>query len=160
MHRLPRGKAGEAVGKPSGLRVGQGEIARWWAPLCAPERTKPLCPQRQQNAAKDLETVPDLAGSRPPTIWSASPTWRSARRIGDKFPKHIYHSIVCIGALIAHWESDHWAVDAVGTNKYAATMHPTTQALVDVIMLASSTQFQFVRPCDLIARIEATQESA
>jgi hypothetical protein len=22
--------------------------------------------------------------------------------IGDKFPKHIYHSIVCIGALVAH----------------------------------------------------------
>jgi 3'-5' exonuclease len=34
--------------------------------------------------------------------------------IGEKFPKHIYHSIICIGALIAHWESDHWAVDAVG----------------------------------------------
>ncbi len=34
--------------------------------------------------------------------------------IGDKFPKHIYHSIVCIGALIAHGEPDHWAVDAVG----------------------------------------------
>ncbi len=34
--------------------------------------------------------------------------------IGDKFPKHIYHSIVCIGALIAHWEPNHWAVDAVG----------------------------------------------
>jgi hypothetical protein len=23
-----------------------------------------------------------------------------------KFPKHIYHSIICIGALIAHWQSD------------------------------------------------------
>ena len=34
--------------------------------------------------------------------------------IGDKFPKHIYHSIVCIGALIAHWDLDHWAVDAIG----------------------------------------------
>jgi 3'-5' exonuclease len=34
--------------------------------------------------------------------------------LGDKFPKHIYHSIVCIGALIAHWELDHWVVDAVG----------------------------------------------
>ena len=34
--------------------------------------------------------------------------------IGEKFPKHIYHSIVCIGALIAHWEPDYWAVDAVG----------------------------------------------
>jgi hypothetical protein len=26
--------------------------------------------------------------------------------IGDKFPKHIYHSIICIGALIAHWQYD------------------------------------------------------
>ena len=34
--------------------------------------------------------------------------------IGDKFPKHIYHSIVCIGALIAHRDPDRWAVDAVG----------------------------------------------
>ncbi|MGC2455712.1 MAG: 3'-5' exonuclease [Pseudolabrys sp.] len=34
--------------------------------------------------------------------------------MGDKFPKHIYHSIVCIGALIAHREDDKWAVDAIG----------------------------------------------
>src|SRR5262245_4729021 len=34
--------------------------------------------------------------------------------IGDNFPKHIYHSIVCIGALIAHREADHWVVDAIG----------------------------------------------
>jgi 3'-5' exonuclease len=34
--------------------------------------------------------------------------------IGDKLPKHIHHSIICIGALIAHREPDHWAVDAVG----------------------------------------------
>src|SRR5690242_13643288 len=34
--------------------------------------------------------------------------------MGDKFPKHIYHSIVCIGALIAHREQGYWAVDAIG----------------------------------------------
>ena len=34
--------------------------------------------------------------------------------LGNKFPKHIYHSIVCIGALVAHKEPDHWAVDAIG----------------------------------------------
>jgi predicted PolB exonuclease-like 3'-5' exonuclease len=35
--------------------------------------------------------------------------------LGDKFPKHIYHSIICIGALIAHREDGgHWAVDALG----------------------------------------------
>jgi Predicted 3'-5' exonuclease related to the exonuclease domain of PolB len=36
------------------------------------------------------------------------------RRQGDKFPKHIYHSIVCIGALVARADADHWAVDALG----------------------------------------------
>src|SRR5262245_3916237 len=34
--------------------------------------------------------------------------------MGDKFPKHIYHSIVCIGALVAHREDDKWVVDAIG----------------------------------------------
>ena len=34
--------------------------------------------------------------------------------IGDKFPKLIYHSIVCIGALVAHKERDHWAIDVNG----------------------------------------------
>lgn len=29
--------------------------------------------------------------------------------LGEKFPKHIYHSIICIGALIAHQETDHIA---------------------------------------------------
>ena len=33
---------------------------------------------------------------------------------GDKFPKHIYHSIVCIGALVAHREQGVWVVDALG----------------------------------------------
>ena len=34
--------------------------------------------------------------------------------LGEKFPKHIFHSIVCIGALIAHQVGDYWAVDALG----------------------------------------------
>jgi predicted PolB exonuclease-like 3'-5' exonuclease len=34
--------------------------------------------------------------------------------MGDKFPKHIYHSIICIGALIAHRDNEHWVVDALG----------------------------------------------
>src|SRR5262249_47852160 len=34
--------------------------------------------------------------------------------VGDKFPKHIYHSIICIGALIAHREAACWAIDAIG----------------------------------------------
>src|SRR5262249_49937533 len=35
--------------------------------------------------------------------------------LGDKFPKHIYHSIICIGALVAHRDDGgHWIVDALG----------------------------------------------
>ena len=34
--------------------------------------------------------------------------------LGNKFPKHIYHTIVCIGAPVAHRESDRWALDALG----------------------------------------------
>jgi predicted PolB exonuclease-like 3'-5' exonuclease len=34
--------------------------------------------------------------------------------LGDKFPKHIYHSIVCIGALVAHRDDGSWQVDAIG----------------------------------------------
>ena len=62
----------------------------------------------------DLETVPDLAGFAAANDLVGKSDVEIREALGDKFPKHIYHSIVCIGALIAHWEPDHWAVDAVG----------------------------------------------
>src|SRR5262252_12925 len=62
----------------------------------------------------DLETVPDLGGFAAANDLVGKSDVEVREAIGDKFPKHIYHSIICIGALIAHWELDHWAVDAVG----------------------------------------------
>jgi predicted PolB exonuclease-like 3'-5' exonuclease len=62
----------------------------------------------------DLETVPDLGGFAAANDLVGKSDVEVRDAIGDKFPKHIYHSIVCIGALVAHWEPDHWAVDAVG----------------------------------------------
>jgi 3'-5' exonuclease len=62
----------------------------------------------------DLETVPDLAGFAAANDLVGKSDIEIREAVGDKFPKHIYHSIVCIGALIAHRESDHWAVDAIG----------------------------------------------
>ena len=62
----------------------------------------------------DLETVPDLGGFAAANDLVGKSDVEIREAIGDKFPKHIYHSIICIGALIAHWELDHWAVDAVG----------------------------------------------
>jgi len=62
----------------------------------------------------DLETVPDLRGfaAANDLVGKSDADIRAA--LGNQFPKHIYHSIVCIGALVAHREGDHWAVDALG----------------------------------------------
>ncbi len=62
----------------------------------------------------DLETVPDLDGFATANGLIGKTNEEVRQAIGEKFPKHIYHSIVCIGALIAHSEKDHWAIDAVG----------------------------------------------
>src|ERR1700758_4863609 len=62
----------------------------------------------------DLETVPDLGGFAAANDLVGKSDVEVREAIGDKFPKHIYHSFVCIGALIAHREPEHWAVDAVG----------------------------------------------
>jgi hypothetical protein len=71
----------------------------------------------------DLETVPDLGGFAAANDLVGKSDVEVREAIGDKFPKHIYHSIVCIGALIAHWEPDHWAVDAVGAPHVGETMN-------------------------------------
>jgi len=62
----------------------------------------------------DLETVPDLKGFAAANGLGGKTDDEIREAIGDKFPKHIYHSIVCIGALVAHQEGSHWAVDALG----------------------------------------------
>src|SRR5271169_2963903 len=62
----------------------------------------------------DLETVPDLRGFAAANGLAGKSDPEVREAIGDKFPKHIYHSIVCIGALVAHRESGHWKVAALG----------------------------------------------
>jgi 3'-5' exonuclease len=62
----------------------------------------------------DLETVPDIAGYAAANDLTGKSNEEIREALGNKFPKHIYHSIVCIGALVAHKELDHWAVDAIG----------------------------------------------
>src|SRR5215831_16364390 len=62
----------------------------------------------------DLETVPDLAGFAIANDLLGKPDADVRAELGNRFPKHIYHTIVCICALVAHRESDHWAVDALG----------------------------------------------
>lgn len=62
----------------------------------------------------DIETVPDLEGFARANglVGKAEDEIRAA--IGDKFPKPAYHSIVCIGALLAEWADGAWRVRAVG----------------------------------------------
>ena len=62
----------------------------------------------------DLETVPDLRGFAAANKLVGKTDDEVREAIGDKFPKHIYHSIVWIGALVARAEGDHWVVDALG----------------------------------------------
>jgi predicted PolB exonuclease-like 3'-5' exonuclease len=61
-----------------------------------------------------IETVPDLKGFAAATGHDGRGDDEARAAMGDKFPKHIYHSIICIGALVAHREDDHWTVTALG----------------------------------------------
>jgi hypothetical protein len=50
---------------------------------------------------RDIETVPDLVGFAAPNGQEGKPRTKFVAVLRDKFPKHINHSIICIGALIA-----------------------------------------------------------
>ena len=63
----------------------------------------------------DIETVPDLKGFAAANGHVGKTDDEVRAELGDKFPKHIYHSIICIGALVAHREDGgYWTVDALG----------------------------------------------
>ena len=62
----------------------------------------------------DIETIPDISGFAAANNLFDKTAAEVRAAMGDKFPKHIYHSIACIGALIAHHDIDHWVVDALG----------------------------------------------
>jgi predicted PolB exonuclease-like 3'-5' exonuclease len=56
----------------------------------------------QSAVVWDLETVPDLSGFAAANDLVGKSDVEVREAMGDKFPKHIYHSIICIGALVAH----------------------------------------------------------
>jgi hypothetical protein len=63
----------------------------------------------------DIETVPDLKGFAAANGHGGTNDDEVRAELGDKFPKHIYHSIICIGALVAQREDGGlWIVDALG----------------------------------------------
>jgi predicted PolB exonuclease-like 3'-5' exonuclease len=62
----------------------------------------------------DIETAPDLKGFAAANGHGDKSDDEVRAAMEDKFPKHIYHSIICIGALVAHREDGHWSVTALG----------------------------------------------
>ena len=62
----------------------------------------------------DIETVPDLRGFPAANALAGKSDDEMRAEMGDKFPKLIYHSIVCIGALVAQRQDERWVVSALG----------------------------------------------
>lgn len=65
----------------------------------------------------DIESVPDLKRFAVANDLGGKSDEEVRQEFVNRFPqfpKHIYHSIVCIGALVAHYEADRWKVDAIG----------------------------------------------
>jgi 3'-5' exonuclease len=56
----------------------------------------------------DFETVPDLKGFGAVIGHEDKGDIQVRAEPGAKFPKYIYHSIICIGALVAHRDNEHW----------------------------------------------------
>jgi hypothetical protein len=56
----------------------------------------------------DIETVPDLRGYAAAKGLVDKPDDEVRAEMGDKFPKLIYHSIICIGALVAQRREEHF----------------------------------------------------
>jgi 3'-5' exonuclease len=65
----------------------------------------------------DIETVPDLKGFAAANGHNGKSDDEVRAAMGDKFPKHIYHSIICIGALVAHREDGRWTVTALSARQ-------------------------------------------
>jgi hypothetical protein len=67
----------------------------------------------------DVETVPDLRGFAAANGHDGKADHEIREAMGDKFPKHIYHSIICIGALVAHCDNGHTEYVYAGSNLFA-----------------------------------------
>jgi 3'-5' exonuclease len=62
----------------------------------------------------DLETAPDLSAFARANKLDGKTNDEIREAIGDRFPKHLYHSVICIGALIATDQGSYWEVEALG----------------------------------------------
>jgi len=107
----------------------------------------------------DLETVLDLQGFAAANDLVGKTDAEIREAIGSRFPKHVYHSIVCIGALIAHSESDKWSVDAIGAPHIGErTEKEIIQAFIDkiadcLLFLRHLTSIEIAREGKLVKHV-------
>ena len=62
----------------------------------------------------DIETIPDVEGFARANNLVGKSSEEIREAIGEDFPKLIYHSIICIGALVASRTANGWEVKALG----------------------------------------------
>jgi predicted PolB exonuclease-like 3'-5' exonuclease len=67
----------------------------------------------------DLETVPDLPCIARVNGFDESDEAAAREKLGEKFPKLIFHKIVCIGALIAERVEGTWVLRSLGAPNIA-----------------------------------------
>lgn len=61
-----------------------------------------------------IDTVPDLEGYAVAADLQDKAESEIRDGMGDKFPKPIFHKIICIGALIASRSAEAWQIEAIG----------------------------------------------
>ena len=68
----------------------------------------------QTVIAWDLETIPDLPAAARMLDLGLATEADVRQALGEGFPKHPLHKIVCIGALVASRQPEGWPMDALG----------------------------------------------
>jgi predicted PolB exonuclease-like 3'-5' exonuclease len=82
----------------------------------------------------DLETVPDLAAASRMLDMPSATEAEVRQALGEGFPKHPLHKIVCIGALVASRQPEGWRVDALGAPHIGERSEPELiSAFIDKI---------------------------
>jgi hypothetical protein len=78
----------------------------------------------------DLETVPDLPCVARVNGFDESDEEAAREKLGEKFPKLIFHKIVCIGGLIAERVEGIWIVRSLGAPNIVERSEAETSELM------------------------------
>ena len=94
----------------------------------------------QTIIAWDVETIPDLPAAARMLDLGMATEAEVREALGEGFPKHPLHKIVCIGALVASRKTEGWRMDALGapyvgerTEAELKTVNPHLEAAVGIV---------------------------